>query len=57
MRYKLARLLQLAGLIILPVAVAGNVAERITLGQSLALSGLGVLVFFVGWSLQRGGPP
>ena len=63
MRYKLARLLQLAGLVILPVAISGNIAERgdgepfLSLKDSLSLSTLGVLVFLAGWLLQQGSRP
>jgi hypothetical protein len=54
MLYKIGRLLQLAGLIILPIAMAGNMAdERLGLKESLALSSLGVGVFAVGWLLQQ----
>ena len=54
----LGRLLQLVGLIILPVAIAGNLAnERLTLMQSLTLSAVGVLVFSLGWLLQQGARP
>ncbi len=55
MLYKIGRLLQLLGLLILPVAIAGNLAdERLTLRDSLGLSALGVGIFFVGWLLQQG---
>ena len=54
----LGRLLQLVGLIILPVAIAGNLAnERLTLMQSLTLSAIGVLVFSLGWLLQQRARP
>jgi hypothetical protein len=53
MLYKLSRTLQLAGLVILPVAISGNVADKLTLWQSLALSGVGVAVFTAGWLLQQ----
>lgn len=57
MPYKFGRLLQLLGLIILPVAVAGNVADpdHMDLRQSLSLSALGIGVFAVGWLLQQAG--
>jgi hypothetical protein len=55
MLYKLGRFLQLAGLIILPFAIAGEVAERVDLKESLALSTAGILVFFLGWLLQQAG--
>jgi hypothetical protein len=59
MLYKLGRLLQLVGLIILPVAVAGNLAreEQIPLRVSLTLSGIGIAVFGLGWLLQQAGRP
>jgi hypothetical protein len=57
MFYRLGRLLQLAGLIILPVAISGNVAnpERVNLRTSLALSAAGVLIFLIGWLVQQAG--
>ena len=56
--FALGRLLQLIGLILLPIAIAGNlVDERLTLMQSLTLSALGVLVFSLGWLLQQGARP
>jgi hypothetical protein len=57
MRYKLARLLQFAGLVILPVAIAGDMAGKVEFKDSLAISCLGILVFFVGWLLQQGVRP
>jgi uncharacterized membrane protein len=63
MLYKLARLLQFAGLIILPVAISGNVAERsagepfLSLKDSLSLSAVGVIAFIVGWLLQQASRP
>ena len=55
MLYRLARLMQFVGLILLPVAIAGNVAdpEHMDLRTSLGLSAVGVLIFFLGWSLQQ----
>lgn len=59
MLYGLARVLQLAGLVLVPVAVAGNLAElagpgvRLDLKESLLLSGLGIALFYAGWWLQQ----
>src|SRR5262249_37006074 len=58
MLYKIARFLQLAGLIIVPIGIAGNLAERndkpvLDLKESLLLSTIGCLVFFCGWLLQQ----
>ncbi len=57
MLYKLGRLLQFLGLVILPVAIAGDLANKIELKESLTLSGVGVAVFFMGWLLQQGAKP
>ena len=59
MLYKLGRLLQLAGLVILPVAIAGNVArpDSVSLKASLTLSAVGVGVFALGWWLQQATRP
>lgn len=59
MLYRLARGLQLLGLILVPVAVAGNLAEiadaqtALTLKQSLLLSAAGIGCFLAGWLLQQ----
>jgi hypothetical protein len=57
MLYRLGRALQLTGMIILPLAIVAQIApERaIDLKTSLTLSGVGVLVFFVGWLIQQAG--
>jgi hypothetical protein len=53
MLYNIARFLQLAGLIVVPFGIMGNVMEKLDLRQSLIVSGIGVGVFFVGWLLQQ----
>jgi hypothetical protein len=57
MLYKLGRFLQLVGLILLPVAIAGNVAPDtpLDLRMSLTLSAIGVTVFTLGWLMQQAG--
>jgi len=59
MLYKFGRFLQLLGLVILPIAMAGNMArpEEVTLWRSLGLSGAGVLLFGMGWLLQQATGP
>jgi len=57
MLYRIARFMQLAGLIILPIAISGNVAEKIDLRESLSLSAIGILLFIAGWLLQQFGSP
>ncbi len=53
MLYSLARFLQLLGLVLLPLALAGNMAEKLDLQQMLGLSGAGIGAFAVGWLLQQ----
>ena len=56
MLYRVPRFCQLAGLIILPIAIAGNIAKNpppLDLRESLLLSSLGVLLFIIGWALQQ----
>jgi hypothetical protein len=57
MRYKLGRLLQVIGLIMLPMAMAGNLVPNDPLppGTMLTLTAFGCGVFFLGWWLQQGG--
>ena len=57
MLYKLGRVLQIVGLILLPLAIAGNLAPERTLDlrASLTLSALGVIVFGAGYFLQQAG--
>jgi len=57
MLYKAGRFLQFAGLLILPVAMAGNAAEKLDLKQMLFLCLAGILVFSLGWLLQQAGKP
>jgi hypothetical protein len=57
MLYKLGRLLQIVGLILLPLAIAGNLSpERpMDLRSSLTLSAIGIVVFSAGYFLQQSG--
>jgi len=57
--HRVGRGLQLLGLLIVPLALAGNLAELaggpvwLDLKQMLLLAGLGVAVFYLGHALQR----
>ena len=55
MLYKIARFLQLLGLLICPVGIAGNILrpEEVTLKDTLMIAAGGALVFTVGWLLQQ----
>jgi hypothetical protein len=58
MLYKLGRLLQIVGLIVLPLAIAGNLApepQGIDLRTSLTRSAVGVIIFGMGYLLQQMG--
>jgi hypothetical protein len=57
MLYKFGRLLQIVGLILLPLAIAGNLSpERpMDLRASLTLSAIGILVFGAGYLIQQAG--
>ncbi|MDB5352675.1 MAG: hypothetical protein JWN86_3922 [Planctomycetota bacterium] len=51
-KYAFARSLQLLGLIVAPLGIAAELNDQIGLGTSLMIGGIGVLIFFVGHSLQ-----
>lgn len=55
MLYKAGRVLQLVGLLILPAAMAGNMADpqRVGVWPMLTLSAVGMGVFTLGWLLQQ----
>jgi uncharacterized membrane protein YGL010W len=57
MLYRLGRLLQVTGMIVLPLAIVANVAPEhaVDLKTSLTFSGIGVAIFFVGWLIQQAG--
>lgn len=57
--YRLGRLLQLIGMILLPLAIAGNLSPQdpLELKTSLTISAIGILVFGLGWLIQQAGKP
>lgn len=57
MLYKLGRVLQIVGMILLPVGMAGNIVrpEQVTVQESLAVAGIAIAIFGVGWLLQQWG--
>jgi hypothetical protein len=58
MLYSLGRFLQAFGLfVVLPIALAGNALERLTLADMLKLAAAGILIFTVGWLLQQASKP
>jgi len=59
MLYRMGRFLQLLGLLIAPVGVAGNLARRDEVDEKtlLAIAAVGVGVFVLGWLLQQATRP
>jgi hypothetical protein len=55
MLYKLGRFLQLVGLIILPIAIAGEATESMSLGRMLMWACIGIGIFLLGRMLQGKG--
>jgi hypothetical protein len=55
MLYRIGRVLQVAGMIILPIGMVGNIVrpELISVQESLVCAGLGGAVFAAGWLLQQ----
>ncbi len=52
-KYRLGRLLQSVGLLILPFGIASELLGHVGLGQSLLIAGAGALIFYVGYVLQN----
>ena len=52
-RYRVGRLLQFVGLLILPFGIVSELVGRVGLGQSLLIAGAGALVFYVGFVIQN----
>lgn len=50
--YALGRALQVAGLTVPPLAIAAQLADRVGLGVSLLIAGVGILIFYVGYVVQ-----
>ena len=53
MLYRLGRLLQLTGMLILPQAIVLELLGKVSLGQSLAIAVFGAAVFIIGVGVQR----
>jgi hypothetical protein len=52
-RYRIGRLLQLLGLLVLPFAIASELMEKVGLGQSLLIAAAGAVLFYVGVQVQH----
>ncbi len=49
----IGRILQLIGLLILPIAIAGQATNAMSEGRMLMWAGVGVVIFGGGWMLQQ----
>lgn len=52
-RYRIGRLLQVLGMIILPFGIASELVGKLGLGQSMLIAAGGTLVFYVGYVIQH----
>ncbi len=52
-RYRVGRLLQVLGMIILPFGIASELVGKVGLGQSMLIAAAGTLIFYVGYVLQN----
>jgi hypothetical protein len=52
-RYRIGRLLQLVGLLILPFAIVSQLVDRVGLAQSMLISAGGAAVFYIGFLIQH----
>ena len=50
--YRLGRTMQVAGLVILPVAILLELEGQVSLWKSLTISGFGAVLFALGYVLQ-----
>ena len=53
LRYRIGRVLQVIGMVILPFGIASELMEKVGLGQSLLIAAGGMLVFYVGYLVQN----
>jgi hypothetical protein len=53
MLYRLGRLLQLVGMIMLPQAIVLELLGKVSLGQSLLIAVAGASIFIIGVGIQR----
>lgn len=53
MLYSVGRLLQIAGMIALPLGIAGNLAEKISVSAMYQFTIAGIALFLAGYLLQQ----
>jgi hypothetical protein len=52
-RYRIVRMFQLFGLVVLPFAIASELMDKVGLGQSLLIAAAGAAVFYIGVQVQH----
>ncbi len=52
-RYRMGRILQFIGLLILPFGIASELVGKVGLGQSLLIAAVGAGVFYAGFLVQN----
>jgi len=52
-RYRVGRILQFVGLLILPFGIVSELEGKVGLGQSLLIAAVGAAVFYVGFLVQN----
>jgi hypothetical protein len=59
MLFRIGRFLQAAGMLILPIGMAGNILDpdHVSVKDSLLIAAVGCLVFGAGWVLQQATRP
>jgi len=57
MRYRLGRLLQVAGLIIVPQGIVANLVAGASLWTTFAVAGIGSAIFYLGRAVQGSSAP
>lgn len=52
-KYAIGRSLQLLGLLVAPMGIAAELNDQVTLGESLLIGVIGILIFYVGYTMQH----
>ncbi len=52
-RYRIGRLLQVLGMIVLPFGIASELEGKVGLGQSMLIAAGGTLIFYIGYLVQN----
>ena len=53
LRYRIGRVLQMIGMVVLPFGIASELMGKVGLGQSLLIAAGGMLIFYVGYVIQH----